>query len=148
MVLSVRLAIFQTVGTEVRAALAITGVERSENGRAHGYYRCLGRAKPRGLLRCLARAKRRGLLLVHVGRSLATSCWCSLGCARSEAGLVGLRPSERSETLRVGAGRTGVHRSGLVQRSWTVCKAGESGQGAGGTVPGLAPKAFGEVSAL
>ena len=76
-------------------------------------------------------------MLVYVGRSLATSCWCSLGCARSEAGLASLRPSERSETLRVGASRTGVHRSGLVQRSGTVCKAGESGQGAGGTVPTL-----------
>jgi hypothetical protein len=109
---------------------------------------CLGRAEPRGLLRCLARAKHRGLLLVHVGRSLATSCWCFSGCARSEAGLVCLRPSERSETLRVGARRTGVHRSGLVQRSGAVCKAGESGQGAGGTVPILATNVFGEVSAL
>jgi len=70
------------------------------------------------------------------------------GCARSEAGLASLRPSEHSETLRVGARRTGVHRSGLVQRSGAVCKAGESGQGAGGTVPILAPNAFGEASAL
>jgi len=43
--------------------------------------------------------KHRGLLLVHVGRSLATTCWCFLGCARSEAGLVCLRPSERSESV-------------------------------------------------
>ena len=74
-------------------------------------------AEPRAVLRCLARAKHRGLLLVHVGRSLATSCWCSLGRARSEAGLGCLRPSE---SRRVG---------------WSGCKAGESSQGAGGTVP-------------
>jgi hypothetical protein len=43
--------------------------------------------------RCLARAKHRGLLLVHVGRSLATSCLFP-GCARSEAGLASLRSSE------------------------------------------------------
>ena len=52
-----------------------------------------GQAEPRGLLRCLARAKHRGLLLVHVGRSLATSCLFP-GCARSEAGLASLRSSE------------------------------------------------------
>ena len=36
-------------------------------------------AEPRAVLRCLARAKHRGLLLFHVGRSLATSCFCFLG---------------------------------------------------------------------
>jgi hypothetical protein len=67
------------------------------------------------------------------------------GCARSEAGLASLRPSEHSETLRVGARRPGVHRSGLVQRSGAVCKAGESGQGAGGTVPILGNASVGSV---
>ena len=67
--------------------------------------RCLARAKHRGLLRVLAgrslaanRRNRIAILLVHVGRSLATSCWCFFGCARSEAGLGCLRPSERSES--------------------------------------------------
>ena len=106
----------------------------------------LGRAEPRGLLRCLARAKHRGLLLVHVGRSLATSCWCFFGCARSEAGLVCLRPLERSESAP--PVRAAPAFGGSRQRSGAVCKAGESGQGAGGTVPILATNFFGEASAL
>jgi len=47
---------------------------------------CLGRAEPRGLMRVLVgrslatnRRNRIAILLVHVGRSLATSCWCFLG---------------------------------------------------------------------
>jgi hypothetical protein len=58
------------------------------------------------------------------------------------------RTCQQPPALPEDPGSAGVHRSGLVQRSGTVCKAGESGQGAGGTVPILAPNAFGEASAL
>lgn len=68
--------------TEVRAAPAITGVARSENGRSHGYCRCLGRAKPRGLLLGPGRyAEHRALLESSIGgeRTPVPAC---LGCLR------------------------------------------------------------------
>ena len=93
--------------------MAVLTVIADVFGRAkpRGHIACPRRqAEPRAVLRCLARAKHRGLLLVHVGRSLATSCCCFFGCARSQAGLVCLarttfsdcldclRPSERSDS--------------------------------------------------
>jgi hypothetical protein len=62
------------------------------------------------------------------------------GRKRFCAGLDCLRPSECSETLCVGASRTGVHRSGLVQRNGAVCKSVESGSGCGLNRAGTCPE--------
>jgi hypothetical protein len=92
LVLSVRSAIFPSSEMELQRSVAV-GKWSCSRLLAGGACTHRARRSLAAYCRCLARAKHRGLLLVHVGRSLATSCLFP-GCARSEAGLASLRSSE------------------------------------------------------
>lgn len=91
-------------------------MERSENGRAHDY------------CRCLARAKHRGLLLVLVGRSLATFGVLLFRVAHAFSRLsrlfVAVGTKEHKPVMEPMLFR---RNAGLERLEWSGCKAGESG---------------------